>query len=126
MTNLLQRGAAFLADKAGNLAVAGRTVRYSRGPLSSEDINAVCTERRDEAVDEQGLITTLVNYDWTFTTTEMDIRGEQIEPRAGDRITETLDGTEYVYEVMPLPNKKTHEWADTSGIMTVVHTKRIR
>jgi hypothetical protein len=127
MTNLLQRSASWLGAKLQSATIAGRSVIYARGALQSAAIQAVCSDRTEEALDEQGYATWVKRYDWTFVTAELLIRSSAVEPHAGDRIAETLSGEEAVYEVVKGPgNKPCFEWADTSGLLTVVHTNKVR
>lgn len=125
MVNLLQRGASFLATKLQSSAVAGRTVRYWRGQVASEAIQAWVSSHIEQSQGEENFDTTFTVYDWSFETADLLNRGEAIEPRIGDKITETLNGQEIEYEVLVNDTGKCFEHPDTSKLMTKVFTKRV-
>lgn len=125
MSNLLQRGASFIGDKLKSPAVAGRTVAYRRGQSEIAKVSAWPSQHEYEVVDEQGFATSVVSFDWTFTTSDLVLRGEAIEPRPRDVIAEVLNGETVTYEVMAIANRPCFEWADTSGILTLVHSRRV-
>lgn len=119
-----------LSDAVAGLAatlknVAGESVVYTRGPMSSDPITAVSDVQTYEVLDQQGIPISVLSYDFLFTTSDIVIGSDQIEPRSGDRIAATLNGTPCVFEVVPLGNKPCAEWAEPDGIMLVVHTKKL-
>ena len=121
MPNLLQRSATWLAGKLQDSA--GRSVTYWR---QAQEVTLVGTPQRHdyEVTDDDGIPRRETFYDWIFTASEMVFNdGETIEPRPGDRISETLDGVEYSYEAMPLEKRPVAEWTDSAGVMKTVHTK---
>lgn len=123
MPNLMQRGATWLAGKLQT--AAGRTVVYRRGNLSGDPITAACSMKQYSIVDAEGFTTTVESVDWLVTTAELVVQGAVITPRPGDRIHEILGGVLVEYEAMKLGSEPCSEWLDTSGVMTVIHTKRI-
>ena len=106
-------------------AVAGESVRYSRGSTTSDPITAVSDVQTYEVLDQQGVPISVLSYDFLFTTTDIVIGSAQVEPRPGDRIAATLNGVACVFEGMPLGTQPCAEWAEPDGIMLVVHTKRV-
>lgn len=125
MPNLLQRGAAFLDSKLKT--AAGRTIVYHRGQLSSAAITAVNNHHEETIVDAEGFATKVNIESWIVTTTDLVIRGEQIKPERRDWITETLNGEEIEYEVLPISAMRPeYEKTDSSNLMTTIHTKRVK
>jgi hypothetical protein len=116
--NLLQSGATWLMDKLQ--AHAGRTVSVKQGRSVVAGIVA-SVSRIDYKVEIDGAATVVPSFDWTFQTS--DLGG--LELRKGAEISETLDGTIYKYEAMPIEGYPAVEWADTSGRITRVRTKKV-
>lgn len=121
MTNLLQRGATWLGGKLKT--VAGRSVTYRRGNRSVT-ITATPQEQQAEVQGVGGVNTVVSWYDWTITASDLVLAGETVEPLEGDEIAETLNGVTIVWEVMPVAKMKHFDWADSSGILLKVRTKR--
>ena len=63
--------------------------------------------------------------DWTFTAADLVIAGSPIKPRSGDRIKEKLNGEPIEFEVLPIGKLPCSEWLDTSGVLLLVHTKKV-
>lgn len=125
MSNLLQDGATWLGEQLKQSA--GRSVVYVRGTGQSDPITGTLSHLQQEVLDEDGLGTGTFLNDWTFTATDLVVNATQIEPRSGDRILETLNGVDVAYEVLPpAPNRPVSEWADSSGILVIVHTKKVK
>ena len=123
MSNLLQDAASWLGDRLKESV--GRQVTYVRGAAQSEPITGTPAQQQYDVFDEGGIGTTVLAYDWTFTRDCLEIAGTPINPRAGDRITETLEGVAVAFEVVPLGKRPCYEWLDTSGILILVHTKKV-
>ncbi len=123
MANALSHAVAGLA--ATLKSVAGESVVYSRGSASSDPLTAVSDMQTYEVLDQQGVPISVLSYDFLFTTTDIVIGSDQIEPRSGDRIAATLNGAACVFEVVPLGTKPCAEWAEPDGIMLIVHTKKV-
>jgi hypothetical protein len=76
---------------------------------------------RQEVFDDSGLPTGSFATGFMFVAAELGI-----EPRSGDVFTETLNGAEVIWKAMcPGKGRKVWEWADTSGVMIMVWTKRV-
>ncbi len=123
MTNLLQDAAVWLGDRLKESA--GRQVTYARGAGESEPITGTVVQHQYEVVENDGSITLILAYDWTFTASDVVVAGSPIKPRAGDRIKETLNGEAIEFEVLPIGKMPCSEWLDTSGILLLVHTKKV-
>jgi len=79
-----------------------------------------------------GLAITTESRDYLFTANQLVLGDGQIEPQAGDRITELQDSVEYVYEVMPLGKalpvgneSPCFSYCDADHSMLRVHTKEV-
>jgi hypothetical protein len=106
--------------------LAGIEGVYARGEDESEPITGVPVQHEYEVIDdESGLPTKVLSYDWTFVAAELLIDGNPIVPRKGDRWKPTIEGTEETYEVLPIGKRPCFERADTSGVLILVHTKRV-
>ena len=121
--NLIQRGATWLGDRMQQLG--GRSVRIKRGALQSLPITAWQDRKTYDAEGDDGLETSYTLDIWTFHADELIINGKTIELRPGDFLTETLNGVDIEYQVMPTPNEPGQAWFDTSGLLVLVYTKRV-
>lgn len=103
--------------------VDGRAVVYQRGAtLTIENITAVPTEEIYKVMSGDGMMTQIQSIDWIFSASAL----ATITPKPGDRIAETINGTEYLYDVFPIGDLPCYEWHDSSREMLVLHTKRIQ
>jgi hypothetical protein len=106
--------------------LAGVEGVYARGDDESEPISGVPVQHEYEVIDdESGLPTKVISYDWTFVASELAIADEPVTPRKGDRWKPTIEGTEETYEVLPIGKRPCFERADTSGVLILVHTKKV-
>ena len=106
--------------------LAGLAGVYARGATESEPIIGVPTQHEYEVEDDEtGLPTKVISYDWTFTASELVLGGNVITPRSGDHWTSTIEGAEETYEVLPIGKRPCFERRDPSGILLVVHTKKV-
>lgn len=121
--NLMQRGAVFLGQNMQ--ASAGRSIIYKRGSHETAAITAWNANQEYDAEDANGVTTTIAMDDWTVFAEDLAFNGAQLTPRAGDVITETLNGVTIEYQVLPVAGRKAVEWLDTSGILLLIHTKRV-
>ena len=124
MSNMLQDGATWLA---GQLQThAGRDVVLRRQGQSPTDLTGTVVMHEYDVVDEEtGIVFTVLSYDWMFTASEYQVTGVQVPPLPYDRLEETLAGSSIAFEVMGLGKKPCWEWLDTSGIMLLVHSKKV-
>jgi hypothetical protein len=123
MTNVLQDAAAWLAGQLKEKA--GRTVTLTRGGVASGSITGWVSQKEYEVVGTDGILTSVTAFEWSFETSDLVISGSQVTPSDGYSITEVLNGRTIVYEVLPITGKPCSEWLDSSGVMTLVRTKRI-
>ena len=122
MPNLFQRSATWLGGKLQT--AAGRAVTYRQGSRYVS-LTGVPYEQTGQVVDETGMLTTLTWMEWTLVADELVLNSEAVNPRSGDRITETLNGDANTWEVLPVAGKKEWDWCDTSGLLIKVRTKRV-
>jgi hypothetical protein len=105
--------------------LAGIEGVYARGADESEPMIGVPVQHEYEVIDDEtGLPTKVISYDWTFIASELVIADEPIAPRKGDRWKPTVEGTEEIYEVLPIGKRPCFERTDASGVLVLVHTKR--
>jgi hypothetical protein len=106
--------------------LAGLEGVYARGAIESEPIIGVPTQHEYEVEDnETGLPTRVISYDWRFTASELVLGGNVITPRSGDRWKPTIGDVEETYEVLPIGKRPCFERLDTSGVLLLVHTKKV-
>lgn len=122
MTNILQDGAAWLADRL--IDHVGVSVAYQRG-VSSVPITATASMHRYEVVDTEGFGITALSRDYLVRAADLVISGAEITPRSGDRIVETIRSVSQSFEVMAIGQLKEFEPVDTDGTMLKIHTKKI-
>lgn len=118
MTNVFQDAATWLAERIQ--AAAGRSVTFTRGVMVSDAVTGCVSMHEYEVLDNEGFPTSVQAWEWTFKTSDLPYT-----PRAGDRLTETLSGASVAYECLPVAGKPATEWLDTSGVLTVVRTKKV-
>lgn len=125
MTSLLHRGANLYRRVSQSTTVSGIEVTYSRGTVESE-ITAI-PNLHTEKVIKDGLEIEVEINSWQVTASELLLNSEQATPRDGDMITETIDGQNLKWEVLPPDDdRKCCEYLDKSTrTIFVVHTKRV-
>src|SRR5690349_3858079 len=124
MSNFFQDGAAWLAGQLKSSA--GREVAYVRGSQRAT-LTGWPANKEYEYIDDEGMPVLALSYDWTFELADLAFENgsEPFEPRASDRIRETLNGREVTYEAMRLGKRPAFEWLDAAETMVLVHTKRV-
>lgn len=119
---MMQDGVAWAG---GQLKTAGGvSVVYQRG-AASVSVVAIPSMHEYEVVDDEGFGIVMLSRDYIVHAADMIISGSEIAPRAGDRITETIQGVVCVFEVMALGQKHEYEPLDTDGLMWLIHTKKV-
>lgn len=122
MSNIMQAGAEWFGEQLK--AVAGVTVAYHRGASSIDALTATVSTHDYEVLDTDGIMVLIKSRDYIVHAADLVI-GSVITPRAGDRIVETIGGTEQTFEIMPLGAQKEYEPLDSDGVLLRIHTKRI-
>lgn len=123
-TNLLQSGAAWLGGQLK--AHAGRTVTLTAGQLTIENLQCSAAQFEHEILDDDGFATRILSYDWTFTAADLFVGDVPVNLRPGVIVTETLNGVTSKYEAMTLGSRPALERLDSSGILMILHTKKIQ
>ena len=99
----------------------GRSVTYTQASTTVTGITSTPMDEEYSIWDGEGGHTKIQSNDWIFKLSDLD----GLTPFPGDRITETRNGVERVYEVMPIDKRPCVEDHDSGGVMVVVHSKRI-
>ena len=124
MSTAIARAAVGMAHSLQRLA--GALGVYARGADESEPITGVPTQHEYEVIDDEtGLPAKVISYDWQFVASKLLIADESITPRKGDRWKPTIEGAEETYEVLPIGKRPCFERADASGVLLLVHTKKV-
>lgn len=118
MSDLLRNGAAFLAGQLK--AHAGTSVTITRGNQSA---TVVATIGRSvfEAADANGVVEAWESRDYLLPAADLPFG----EPQRFDRITETMGGSQCVYEVASPRGVPLFHYADAFQEIVRIHTKRI-
>lgn len=122
MTNLLQDGAAWLAERL--IESAGRTASYRRGGNVASGLNLIPTESRHQATDRNGQVITQRMADWLIKGSDLVLNGKTILPLTGDVVETTIGAKSEQYEVVPAPDGRAFEFEDSHQHMLRVHTVR--
>lgn len=103
----------------------GVSVSYSRGS-SSVSLTAIPSVVDYGKIDAMGEApaTIATMRDYLISCSAIVISSAIVEPRRGDRITETINGASQVFEVMPLENRPAAE-LQHDGARWLVHCKRV-
>lgn len=101
-----------------------RPVVYRRGSASVE-VYATIGSTTFQITDAQGVMLESTSRDYLIPAASLIIEGNRVDPRAGDQITESVDGRESVYEVMPFGPEPAWRFSDRYGKMLRIHTKLV-
>lgn len=121
MSNLLQNGAAWLGTQMKS--AAGRTVKIRQGENIYDAVTAWHATVDYQVLDSEGFATSLQSIDWRFVAEDLP---DGFAFREGDIIEETVGDDVRFFEAMPLGNQPCSEDADSSGVLLIVHTKRVQ
>ncbi len=125
MADLLQRGAMFLEDQRH--AHMTRPVFYLRGGASVE-LNATIGRTVFDQQDQFGVLHRTESRDYLIRAADLVIAGEQVLPKAGDRVREPAGTGALLYEVMAPSgggSEPPFRYSDPERITLRVHTKFI-
>lgn len=120
-----------LAD--ANLATAdalhaemfGVEVDYVRASSTIEAVTARVGLREYELTERGGAVTVATVREYIILKTDLTIDEAAIEPRSGDRISETVGGVVRTFEVMPMANRLCVEEDDVDGRLWRIRTKEV-
>lgn len=122
MSNLLQAGAAWLADQLKEHATVNVTYEQAGQQIA---VRAVIGRTLFEQADQYGVVQRIESRDYLIHADDLVVAGAAVLPRRGDRIREAHGGKVLVYEVMA-PGKEPH-WRYSDPFRTVlrIHTKHV-
>ncbi len=118
MADLLQQGSDWLAERLK--ATASQSVLYSRG-ANSNIVLATIGRTVFETTSEIGIVERWEARDYLIQAADLALG----EPRRGDQIRETRNGTTYVYEVMAPGNEPAYRFSDPYRKTYRIHTKLV-
>lgn len=102
----------------------GVLVMLTHGEKVSEEFTALKSSGQYEIADEEGFVTTYRTTDFEFAKEDVAALGVMIEPRRGDRLRLTQNGTAETYELIPVGSIPAVE-EKTGGYRWLVHTKQV-
>lgn len=105
--------------------VFGGQVSIHRGSSSTTGVTAEPVAMPYEVADAEGFMTTVQSRDFVIDVADYQINSTPVQPRAGDRIKESIAGTTHVFEVTPIGNRPAAEWSSIHKPQWIVHTKLI-
>jgi hypothetical protein len=117
MPTLMQRGATWLGPRLQT--AGGRSVAYRRGNGTPVTLTATPTRVEYTTTNADGMQTLVESWDWIITAADVGF-----DPIPGDEIRETINSVATVYEVFEIGSKPCFEWADTAGILWVIHSSK--
>jgi len=122
VTDLLAKGAAWLENQRHQHLT--RTITYVRAAESVE-ISATIGRTEFEQADEYGAVRRTEARDYLVRTADLVIAGEQVLPKAGDRIRESDASVTFIYEVMAPGGEPPWRYSDPYRQTLRIHTKYI-
>lgn len=114
--SLMTRGATWLASRLQT--AGGRTISYRRGNGTPVSLTGTPKQITYEVAQSDGLLTQVEAWDWIITAEDLGF-----DPIPGDMVEETINGVAKTYTVRTIGNKPCFEWADTAGILWVIHSE---
>lgn len=122
MADLLEIGSQWLQSQ--RKLHATRTVTYRRG-TATVTVQATVGRTVFEQEDGNGAIVRMQVRDYLIDAADLVLGGQPTLPECGDRITETVGTTQFIYEVMPLGTEPHWRYSDPYRQTLRIHTKHI-
>jgi hypothetical protein len=122
MTNLLDQGAAWLADQLKTHA--STEVVYQRG-ADQVAVQATIGKTEFEIDDGAGIIQRVQSRDYLIQAADLQLAGLVTLPQAGDRIRERVGEKTFVYEVLAPGNQPHFRYSDPFRNLLRIHTKNV-
>lgn len=122
MTDLLERGSAWLEDQ--RVKHTTRLVTYQRGAESVE-VSASIGRTVFEQADEYGAVVRHEARDFLILAVDLVLGGQAVLPERGDRIRETQGSRIFVYEVMAPGKEPAWRYSDPYRKTLRIHTKQV-
>ncbi len=125
MADLLERGSNWLEDQRTRHAT--RPITYQRGALTSDPIDATVGRTVFESADQFGVIQKTESRDYLMLRTDLVLNGVVTLPQRGDRVRETQDDEQFVYEVVSPTGggEPVFRYSDPYRKTLRIHTKHI-
>jgi hypothetical protein len=120
MPDLLEQGAAWL-DRQRSRHLT-RTVTYLRG-TERVDLPATIGQTTFVQADEYGAIRRSESRDYLISTADLVLAGAAAQPKAGDRIRETVGEQVFLYEVLAPGGEPPWRYSDPHRRTLRIHTK---
>jgi hypothetical protein len=122
MPNLLEQGAAWLADQLRTHA--STEVVYQRG-AQRVTVAATIGKTEFEVDDGTGILQRFQSRDYLIQTADLKLGGLLTLPVAGDRIREPQGSQVFVYEVLAPGNEPHYRFSDPFRKLLRIHTKHV-
>ena len=122
MPNLLEQGAAWLADQLKTHA--STEVVYQRGG-NQVTVAATIGKTEFEIDDGSGNVQRFQSRDYLIQTADLQLGGQTTLPMAGDRLGETVGEQTFVYEVLAPGNEPHFRYSDPVRKVLRIHTKLV-
>ena len=122
MSNLMEQGAAWLADQLK--AHGSVEVTYQRD-AAQVAVRATIGKTEFEIDDGSGLIQRFQSRDYLIQTADLQLGGQATLPVAGDRVRETVGDQTFVYEVLAPGNEPHFRYSDPFRKVLRIHTKLV-
>lgn len=119
MADLLEQASQWLDDQ--RRLFLSRLVTYSRGGVVQE-VLATVGKTEFEVADDYGIVQQWQSRDFLVSAEDMVAFGL---PERGDRITDTVDGRSFVYEVLAPAGRTPWRWSDGYRRTLRIHTKEV-
>lgn len=119
MADLLQTGSAWLRSQ--RRAHISHTVTYARGALSAR-VQATVGQTSFQVDSGYGLFQEVTSRDFIIDVDDLAAFGE---PQRGDRVTETLNGSNEVFEILAPGTEPHFEYSDRDRAVFRIHTKHV-
>lgn len=105
----------------------GTDIKIQRGPFVGETVTGivdVVENKIAEGMPNTG--TSVVSRNYEIDAVDYKVNGQQVEPRSGDRIRETINGVACIFELMKVgKDLPAFERLDSDGVRWLVRTKQV-
>lgn len=123
MANMLREGSSFLAQ--AQKAHASSPVTFKRDE-DTVDVQAVIGRTEFQFQDSDGNTVTFQSRDYLILTADLVLGGNEVTPRAGDKILEVAGTTTFTYEVQSPDGGDVWKYSDPFRQVRRIHTKLIK
>ena len=121
MSNMLERGAEWLASKLKTHA--SLTITYARGEDAVE-LRATPGHTEFEVTEPDGAVIQRQTRDYLVLTEDLVIDGAEALPMKGDVVRETRGDITHVYEVSAPGSERCYRFSDPYRKMLRIHTQQ--